>query len=195
MVHYIKKYENNIIIRRHFILLLSKIAKFIFFLLITFFLYWIWVKYWNTISSNLKSINYLIFGFCFILLNYAFLWFIIYIIEYLNKIIIITNEEIIFIRSSLLLKDDVEVLDLYRVVGIDSFSHWLLANIFNYWTVVIEQQQAENTENTKRVHFIPSPYEFISLIKEKKQKILEERKNRYIVDKWLNKEDKLKNQL
>ncbi len=183
MIHYIKKYENYIIIRRHFILLFFKIVKFLFLLLISFFLYWLFLKYWKYISTDLQSINYIIFLFCFVLLNYAFLWLTIYIIEYLNKLIIITNEEIIFIRSSLILKDDIEVLDLYRVMSIDSFSHWLIANIFDYWTVVIEQQQAENIENIKRLYFIPSPYKFISLIKEKKQKILEERKNRYIVDK------------
>lgn len=188
MVHYIEKYEHYIIIRRHFILLLFKIAKFIFLLIISFFLYWLQFKYWAIISADITSINYIVFGICFMLVNYAFIGFIVYIIEYLNKLIIITNEEIIFIRSTLLLKDDVEVLDLYRVMSIDSFSHWLVANIFNYWTVIIEQQQTEKMENTKRLYFIPSPQKFISLIKEKKLKIVTERKNRYII----NKDDKIK---
>jgi hypothetical protein len=188
MVHYIKKYENYIIIRRHFILLLFKIAKFIFLLITSFFLYWLQFKYWAIISADITSINYIVFGLCFMLLNYAFIWFIVYIIEYLNKLIIITNEEIIIIRSTLLLKDDIEVLDLYRVMSIDSFSHWLFANIFDYWVVIIEQQQAENIENIKRLYFIPNPQKFISLIKEKKIKIVAERKNRYII----NKDDSIK---
>jgi hypothetical protein len=183
MVHYIEKYENYIIIRRHFILLLFKIAKFIFLIIISFFLYWLLFKYWAIISVDITSINYIVFAFCFILLNYAFLWFIVYVIEYMNKLIIITNEEIIFIRSTLLLKDDIEILDIYRVMSIDSVSHWLIANIFNYWVVIIEQQQAENIENIKKLYFIPNPQKFISLIKEKKLKIIEERKNRYIINK------------
>jgi len=187
MSYCIKKHDNYIIIRRHFILLFFKLAKFVFLLIISLFLYWLFLKYWKIISTDLKSINYIVFAFCFILLNYAFLGLTIYLIEYLNKLIIITDEEIIFIRSTLILKDDIEVLDLYRVMSIDSFSHWLIANIFNYWIVVIEQQQAENIENIKRLYFISSPFEFISLIKEKKQKILEERKNRYIINPvWKN---------
>lgn len=185
MSNYTEK-DHYIVIRRHFILLFFKLAKFIFLLLVSFFIYWTLLNYWDVIWKDYMSVNYIVFAFCFITLNYAFINLIIYFIEYYNKIIIITNEEVIFLRSTLILRDDLEVLDLYRIMSIDTFCHWLFANIFNYWEVVIEQQQLDDNENIKKIYFIPNPYKFISIIKEKKKKVLEERKKRYIVNKDSN---------
>lgn len=185
MSNYTEK-DHYIVIRRHFILLFFKLAKFIFLLLVSFFIYWTLLNYWDVIWQDFISINYIVFTFCFVTLNYAFITLIIYFIEYYNKIIIITNEEIIFLRSTLILRDDLEVLDLYRIMSIDTFCHWLFANIFNYWEVVIEQQQLDDNENIKKIYFIPNPYKFISIIKEKKKKVLEERKKRYIVNRDTN---------
>ncbi len=101
-----------------------------------------------------------------------------------NKVIIISSGEIFFIRSSLILRDDLEVLDLYRVMTIDSYCHWLFSNIFNFWEVVIEQQKIDddnNNKNVRKLYFIPNPYKLVSLIKDKKRKVLEERKQRYFV--------------
>ncbi len=183
MSNYIET-ENYIVVRRHFILMFFKFAKFIFLLLISFFIYFVLLKYWDIISKDLKSVNYIVFSFCFITLNYAFLNLILYVIEYYNKVIIISSGEIFFIRSSLILRDDLEVLDLYRVMTIDSYCHWLFSNIFNFWEVVIEQQKIDddnNNKNVRKLYFIPNPYKLVSLIKDKKRKVLEERKQRYFV--------------
>lgn len=96
-------------------------------------------------------------------------------------IIIIWPEEVIFFRSTLILRDDIEVIDLYRIMTIDSSCHWFIANVFNYWEVTIEQQQLDDNESVKKIFFIPNPYKFVWLIKEKKKKVLEERKNKYLV--------------
>jgi len=76
--------------------------------------------------------------------------------------------------------DDVENLDTYRIMRIDVMAHWLLCNIFHYWNIIIEQQQDEDKEWTKTFHFIPEPYRLLSMIKTQRDRIIEERKKKYI---------------
>ena len=50
--YYNEKTEDVIIIKRHFVLLFIKILKFVFLILVAFFLYFIYVKYLANFEKN-----------------------------------------------------------------------------------------------------------------------------------------------
>lgn len=115
------------------------------------------------------------------ILNYAFISYILYFIEYNNNIIIVSKDHIYIIRTSLILVDDIEVLDPYRIMRLDVVCHGLVSNILDYWNLIVEQQQDDTKEWIKTFHFIPNPYKLLSLIKEQRKQVLEERKKKYII--------------
>ena len=165
------------VIKRHFILLLFSILKFFFFLFITGFIYYIYVLLWNKLESEISYFMYILLGFVFILLNYTFIKFILDLIEYHNNLIIIQDDHIVIIKSSLFFKDDFEIIDSYRVMKIDSFCHWFIANVLGYWNLVIEQQK----DDVRTFHFIPEPFKILKLLRDQKDYVLNERKKKYIV--------------
>lgn len=117
--------DNNIIIKRHIIILFYPFAKFIFVLILTGFLYFISISFFpeaqdNSLWDYIKRLDFL---FILILLNYAFFSVISAIISYYNNIIVIGKDNIIQIKCSLFLQNDIEVIDSYRIVKVDSFCH------------------------------------------------------------------------
>ncbi len=54
------------------------------------------------------------------------------IIRYHNKLIIVVRDRIILISSSLILKEDIEIMELSKVMKIDVECHGLLPNILNF---------------------------------------------------------------
>lgn len=117
--------------------------------------------------NSIKNIN---FVFILILLNYSFFSFILSIISYHNNIIVIGKDNIILLKCSLFLKNDIEVIYSYRIVKVDSFSHGILANAFSYGDVIIEQQKNE----VRTLHYIPDTYNILNIIKKQREKILAE---------------------
>ncbi len=184
MTHYIEK-EDYIIVKRHFILFIWKVIKFFFLLLIAIFIYWLSFKYWSKFS-DITYLKYVFFAISFSILNYAFISFMIYFIEYYNNIIVVYKNHIYIIKSSLILIDDIEVLDPYRIMRMDVVCHWFISNILDYWNLIIEQQQDETKEWIRTFHFVPNPYKLLSIIKEQRNKVVEDRKKKYIisVDNW-----------
>jgi len=168
---------NCSIIKKHFILLLFSILKFIFFLLLSYIIYYIYILMSiNIIESNLY-IKYILFFAIFIILNYSFVKFILDIIEYNNNLIIIQKDHIIILKASLILQDDIEIIDSYRVMKVDAFCHWIIANIIWYWNLIIEQQK----DDVRVFHFIPTPFKVLKILREQKKNVLDERKKKYIV--------------
>lgn len=172
---YFSKYDYTII-RRHWIVLLFKYLKLIIFLFITLIFYYIWVNFMDTVSHEL--IHYLVFPLVLILLNYAFIDLILWYINYYNDLLIINKWELIFIKSSLFFKDNIEFVDIDKISKMDVYCKWLIPNILSFWSLIAEQQR----DVVRTFHFVPDPFKAIQLINEEKQKIDEDNKKRYLVD-------------
>lgn len=169
--------KNCTVIKRHFILLLFSILKFIFFVLLGLTILYVYIYLDNKSDWDHGFFMHILLFFIFVILNYAFIKFVLDIIEYYNNLIIIQDDHIVILKASLMLKDDIEVIDSYRVMKVDAFCHWFIANIVSYWNLVIEQQK----DDVRVFHFIPRPFEVLKKLREQKEFVLNERKKKYIV--------------
>ena len=169
-MYYNTSEQNVIVIKRHYILLLIKILRFVFLIFVAFFLYFIYTEFLAKLDNSLAPfLHYGSFLIIFWLLNYAFIKLILNIIEYYHTLIIITDEQILIINCSLIMKDDIESIDAYRIMKIDAFSHWFWSNIIGYGNLVIEQQKDE----VRTFHFIPHPYKIFGIIRDHKKQVFE----------------------
>lgn len=141
--------------------------KFSFYLIIAFVFYFIAVKFWSALWYELT--HYIILPLSFITVNYAFIKLILYYIWFYNNLLIFHEDKIIVIKSTLLDTDNVEIIDLHKITKIDAFSDWILANIFWYWTLVIEQQR----DKVREFWYVPKPHKAIWLLNDVKEKNLE----------------------
>lgn len=121
--------------------------------------------------------KFIFFVFVFWTLNYAFLSLILSIIEYYFDLMIVYKDQIVSIKCSLLFRDDIEIIDAYRIMKVDGYSRWLLQNILWFWNLVIEQQK----EDSKIFHFMPKPYRILMIIQKQRDSLLAERKKKYII--------------
>jgi len=144
-----------------------KYVKFFFFLFISFSFYFIAIFFWDNLWKELT--NYVLFPLVFITLNYSFIKLILYYIRYYNNLIILHNDKIIVIKSTLLDTDNVELIDLNKTTKIDTEIKWILANIIWYWTLIIEQQ----SDKIREFWYVPKPYKAIWFLKDAKSKVSE----------------------
>lgn len=86
-------------------------------------------------------------------------------IDYYYNLFIIYENHIIIIKSSLILIDDLEVLDVNKVMKIDSISRWLFSNMLWYWNILLEQQK----NDVRTFHFMPNPYRIVEIFKKHRQ--------------------------
>lgn len=167
MSYYKLDSENCIIVKRHVMYLFFHFLKFLFFIIMAFFLYWFYITYKIPLSSvlwwELNFINNSIFVFIFIILNYSFFKFILSLISYHNNLIIIHEKKVSIIRCTLILKDDMEAIDPMTIKKIDSVSRGIMWNILWYWNLVIEQM-----DHMRTFHFIPHPEDLINILREQK---------------------------
>jgi len=161
----IKEIDWYTIIRRNLLLLMVKIVKSLFFLVVVILVYYFSNKYIDLLQA-IEWLKYFSFTVVFLFLNYAFLNLISSIIEYYNDLIILHDDQIIILKSSLLLKDDMEIIDIHKVVKIDWYKRGLLQNILGYWNIVIEQQQ----NDIRIFHFISKPHKILNILREQKRK-------------------------
>lgn len=150
--------------------------KFIFFILLSFFLYWLSFKVTKA-YPDIEYINVIFFWFVFFTLNYAFISLILSVIYYYFDLIVVYKDQIVMIKCSLILRDDIEIVDAYRIMKVDGYSRGFFANIFWYWNLIIEQQK----DDVRIFHFIPKPYKILLIIKKQRDAVLEERKKKYII--------------
>lgn len=176
MMYYTYK-DDCTIIRRHFILILFDLLKFIFFIAVWAIIYTIHFNFLMGKEHNLLYLEYLLFAFVFIIINYAFIKFILALIEYYNNLIIIKDDQLIILKCSLILQDDVEVIDAYRVMKLDCYARWILANMLGYWNLIIEQQK----DDVRTCHFVPRPYTILKILKDQRENVLQDRRKKYIV--------------
>lgn len=132
------------VIMRHWIVFISLWMQFLWWIIISIIIYEI---LWNNINSNL--INILIW-LCYSIFLY---------IEWVNHeldMYVITNYRIIWIEQLSFLNRTVSECDLWQVQEVNSKTAWILANIFNYWTISI---QTAWSVITMRIELCPNSIE------------------------------------
>lgn len=164
------------IIKKHYVLLIMYFLKFSFFLLLALWIWFIGVTYREVIGDDI--VNYIFFPLVFVLVNYSFFKFIFGTIEYFNYLFIIHNDQIFIINSSLIMRNDIEVVDTFKIVKLDAYSRWFFSNLLWFGRIIIETQ----TKEERVFRFMPKPYKLLDILKKQRQTVLEERKKRYIID-------------
>lgn len=94
--------------------------KFSFFLMVALLIGYIGITYREVIGDDI--VNYIFFPLVFVLVNYSFFKFIFGAIEYFNYLFIIHNDQIFIINSSLIMRNDIEVVDAFKIVKLDAYS-------------------------------------------------------------------------
>jgi hypothetical protein len=101
----------------------------VFLIGLSIFLYWLSFKV-LAVYPDIEYLNVLFFLFVFSTLNYAFISLILSVIYYYFDLIVIYKDQIVMIKCSLILRDDIEIVDAYRVMKVDGYSRGIFANIF-----------------------------------------------------------------
>jgi len=172
---------NLVIIRKHILLLLFKSLKVVMYLLVAWFLYWITIKYRDVFWEDL--VRYWFLPIILFIVNFAFLKLILYVIQHYNNLLIFHDDHLVVVKSSFILIDDIEILDVNKITKIDTFRRGIMPNLFWYWTVIVEQTRDE----VRKFSFIPNPQRTLSLFREQKERISEQRNLN--IQKW----EKIKN--
>lgn len=164
---------NLVIIRKHILLLLFRSTKVIMYFLVAWLLYWLTIKYRVEFWQDL--VRYLMLPSILFIVNFWFFKLILYIVQHYNNLLIFYNDHLVVIKSSFILIDDIEVLDVYKVTKIDTYRRGFMANVFWYWTVIVEQTRDE----VRKFSFIPDPQRTLWLFREQKEVILNQRAKRF----------------
>lgn len=175
----------NTIVRKHWVLALLYLIKFVLIFVLACILFYIAMKYKEALGQEV--VLYIFFPLVFILVNYSFLRLILWMIEYFNYLFVISWDQIFIINSSLILRNDIEVIDSFKIIKLDAFSRGFFANLLLFWKVTIELQ----TKEERVFHFIPRPYKLLDCLKDQREKVLENRKKKYIVDDYVTEEKKI----
>lgn len=155
--------ENYTIITRHFIYFMYLVAKFLFLIVIAGGLFLSLLVYKQDLGKETSDIvSYVFFPVILLLVNYGFIQLILGIISYYNRLVIIVRDKFIIINSSLILQEDLEIMDLSKVMKIDVEVHGLLSNLLGYGHLIMEQQKDE----VRTIHFIPKPYKVWQILRE-----------------------------
>lgn len=173
---YFRKYDYTII-RKHWIVLLFRYLKVSLFILLTLFIFHIYVTYKHIIWEEI--VTYISFPLTFMLVNYAFIKLVLWYIKFYNDLLVIYDWQLIVIKTSLFFKNDIEFIDINKVTKLDTFCRWLIPNILVYWNLVVEQQR----DQVRTFSYISEPFEALQILNEEKLKTIEERKKTYIVSK------------
>jgi len=165
-------------------MLVFRYFQFLLFLLLALLLYVISLKFINTTWHDL--VHFLIFPIVFGLVNYAFIKLILSYIKYYNNLLIVYKGQLIVIQSSLFFKDNIEFIDINKITKLDTYCRGLIPNVLWYGNLVVEQQRDE----PRLFHFVPELNKALHILKKEKQRTIEERKERYMVQ---DEKDKNKN--
>ena len=152
--------ENYTIVTKHSIYLLYLIVKFLFVILVTSILYTALIMYKEDL--NLGIINNIFFPVILLLVNYGLVQLALGIIRYYNQLVIIVRDKFIIMDSTLMLQEDLEIMDLSKVMKIDVEVHGFFASILGYGHLIMEQQKDE----VRVIHFMPKPYKIWQILRE-----------------------------
>ncbi len=163
------------IVKKHFIIVILLFIKALFVLFLGLFIFFISIEFRTYIWEDFA--RYIFFPLVFFLVNYSIIKLVLWLIEHYNYLFIIKDDQIFIINCSLIMRDDIEVIDSFKIIKVDSFSRWFISNIIWYWTIVIELQW---NEETRSFTFMPKPYKLIKKLEEQRNKVLMDRKKKYI---------------
>jgi hypothetical protein len=133
-------------------------SRFFFMLIPIGILVWLCYEYEYMLPAAFST--YILLPVLLISVNYIFLQIILYGIEYYGKMMLITDTEVILIFTSFLLVDDIEFMDMKSILKVDVERHGILANIFDYGHLLLEQRNEIRT-----VHYVPYPHSLYQAIK------------------------------
>jgi hypothetical protein len=163
MIH---EYKNALLLRRHQIKLFYIFWKFLVYLFLIMFIIMIFmlISWYNKMWD---AFNEYLFSFFLIFINIITLVLILDIIAHFNNLIYVNDTHIYIIQNWLLVKEDIEIIELNQVTKVNILCQWFLANACSYWKIVIEQQRTE----TRPLFYIPEPYRVMSNIRTKIDKL------------------------
>jgi len=153
----------DLIVHKHWVFRFFSVFKFMFLCVIALVCIWIGFLYEDT--WWLELVHYGITPLGLIVLNYACFRLIAWLVEYYSYMFIVSGDQIFIVNSSLILKDDVEVIEAAKIIKIDAYSHGLMANIFSYGKIIIELQ----TREERVFRFMPRPYEVLKALQTQRE--------------------------
>lgn len=153
--------NDSSIISRHPIYLVYLVGKGAILLIASIGVGALFTFYKNEVPEDL--LRYFVFPAVLALANYSILQFALGMVKFYNKLVIIVRDRIIIITSSLFLQEDIEILELRKVMKIDVECHGLLQNMLNYGALIIEQQK----NDVRIMHLVPDPFTVLRIIREK----------------------------
>ena len=83
----------------------------------------------------------------------------------MNDLFIVLKDKLIITQSSLILKNDIEVIHSYAINNYKQNKHWILQNIFEYCDIIIEQQN----DDIKTIENISNPTKVIDYLNQQFQ--------------------------
>ncbi|MFZ2256249.1 MAG: hypothetical protein WAW59_00145 [Patescibacteria group bacterium] len=149
-----------IIIKRHGILLLLMTARYFFYLIPIGVILWFYYAYRGFFSSDV--VHFVLLPALLLGINYIFIRVIISIIDFYGRFILLGGTTIILIHTTILLKDDIEFMNIQSVLKVDVERHGFFANILNYGHLILEQRN-----EIRKVHYVPSPHKLCQIINER----------------------------
>lgn len=174
----------NTIVRKHWVLALLYLVKFIFVFILACILFYVATSYRESLWEEV--VLYIFFPLIFILVNYSFFKLILAMIEFYNYLFIISWDQIFVINASLIMRNDIEVIDAFKIIKLDAYSRWFISNVFSYGRITIELQ----TKEERIFRFMPHPYTLLKYLQEQREEVLENRKKKYIVDDYVQEDKK-----
>lgn len=142
-------------------MLLYHLVKFIFRAIITISLILVVIYFRSSIWDDVTILFF--YPLILIFLTYTFFSLILWLIDYHNDLVIFLHDKIIILSSTLYFRDDLEIIDVSKIMKIDVQIHWFFANLLWYGKLIIEQQR----EDLCTLRFIPRPYKALELLREK----------------------------
>ncbi len=108
-----------------------------------------------------------------VLVFMVFLWIILMrsLISYFYYVVIISHERVVKISFDLFFREEVKILELYRVLSITSSQNGMLKSVFDYGDIIMKVQNAGNMLITK----MPNPKKIIQKIEQLKEHTTKER--------------------
>jgi len=156
--------KDYVIIKKHAIMMFFIISKFLIWLIIAICLL-IFTYYFKSKIGN-EVVLYFLLPLNLLIINYTFWKLIQWMVIYFNDLVIFINDKIIIVKSSLINTDDLEIIEISKVMKIDVQCHWFISNLIWWWNLVIELPWASSTQ-IRILHFIPHPYRALQLLREK----------------------------
>ena len=87
-------------------------------------------------------------------------------VNYYTNLVVIDSLHITLISAKLFIRDNTEIFDLDEITKMLVEKRWLICNIFNFWTVLMEGKN----DDIKVLKNIPNPHRFVKIFEKNKNK-------------------------